>query len=614
MPRRSDRRARALLLLGAALVGVLAAGVRWPGGTWGRAAAGERAAVLPPPPAPDAAFYAARLAAFVETHCAACHRVGGGRLRLPAVRADGTPDRRADFEALLPFVDPQAPWQSRLLRKVLEPADGGDEHAGGAFCRAEDATHDLLLDFVSGATLSNLPPEVWFESDVVRGTPGETVVVDGRDSFDRDRHDRDALAFAWTLVARPADSRVALGDRQGGRLELQPDSPGTYVVRLRVSDGLVWSAPRDVTIEVLEGRRSDAPPPGGRSGLERLEPAALRRVRRLYLDLLGRPPRLDEAWADGRRPSRELAADLLGRAEHGRSHVEDVVVSLALVDDDRPVGEDARDLALRIPSEGLSPVEVERVLARDPAFRARLRDPEVGPAWLGALLASTETDGVLAAPASVADTVAALQRVAAGATVDVPGLGSLGDPDAALDAVLASPAFADMAVRRHLGRLLGVDAAARRLGEARAVLAEGPAAWRAFLVEAVTASGHLEASALRAKGRLRLLRSLYVDLLERRPTDRELTALVRASDRLPGSVAPHTVLAKMLIDSGQVELPLLVDIRDGPAWLGDRFLRHLGRLPSEGERTAYGRALLDPDGGVELVVLALVTNAEYACR
>ena len=94
----------------------------------------------------------------------------------------------------------------------------------------------------------------------------------------------------------------------------------------------------------------------------------------------------------------------------------------------------------------------------------------------------------------------------------------------------------------------------------------------------------------------------------------ELVALVRATDRLPGAIAPHTVLAKVLLDSGQVGLPLLVDIQDAPRWLTDRFLLHLGRRPAPEELQAYGRVLLDPDGGVELVVLALVTNAEYACR
>ena len=599
------RERTALLLMAvAALVGGLA-----------RTDAGDLPAELPLPPAPDLAFYMKRVAPFVEASCASCHREGGGRFRLPPLAADGRVDRAADFVAVRPFVDRQAPWRSPFLLKVLSPADGGDEHAGGSFCRADDERHDMLLDFVSGATLDNLPPEVWFEEDTLRASPGDTVKVDGRDSFDRDCVDRSCLSYVWELVARPPDSQVSLADRRAGALSITPDSPGTYVVRLRVGDGHVWSAPRDVTIEVLEGGGRPASSSTRGSGLERLEPEMLVRVRRLYLDLLGRPPRPEEAWADGRRNADTLAADLLGRAEHGRCVVEDATVAFGLVDDDRPAGAEARDLALRVPSEGLSPVDIERVLLADPAARRLLSDPGTGPELLGAVLTSTATDGRLEPDENGRDIAAAYARVLAGeGPQDVPSLGRVDSVGSAIDALLASDTLADLAIRRYLGRAVGEDMAARHALEARLAVTEGAAAWRALLVRLVTERAREQGGTRRPKGRLRLLRSLFVDLLGRRPTDRELVALVRATDRLPGAIAPHTVLAKVLLDSGQVGLPLLVDIQDAPRWLTDRFLLHLGRRPAPEELQAYGRVLLDPDGGVELVVLALVTNAEYACR
>ncbi|MGE0191644.1 MAG: hypothetical protein AB7T63_06330 [Planctomycetota bacterium] len=579
------------------------------------ARAGDLPAELPPPPGPDFGFYEARIAPFVESSCASCHREGGGRLRLPAPGPDGAVDRARDFAALVPFIDARAPWRSPFLLKVLSPADGGDEHVGGSFLRADDDLHDLLLDFVSGATLDNLPPEAWLEEDTLRASPGDTVEVDGRDSFDRDCVDRSKLRFFWELVARPPDSRVSLADRRAGALSLVPDSPGTYVVRLRVGDEHVWGAPRDVTIEVLEGGGRQAGDPASASVLERLEPEMLVRVRRLYIDLLGRPPRPDEAWADGRRNTDALAADLLGRAEHGRCVVEDATVALGLVDDDRPTSAQARDLALRVPSEGLSPVDIERVLLLDPAARRVLADPAAGPDLLGAVLTSVASDGRLEPGDAGREVAAAFARVLAGeGPQDIPGLGRIDGVAGALDALLASEAFADVAVRRYLGRVVGEDMAARHLLEARLAIREGPAAWRQLVVRLVTERAREQGTTRRPKGRLRLLRSLFVDLLGRRPTDRELVALVRATDRLPGEMAPHTVLAKVLLDSGQVGLPLLVDIPDAPRWLTDRFLLHLGRRPAPDELEAYGRVLLDPDGGVELVVLALVTNAEYACR
>ena len=61
-------------------------------------------------------------------------------------------------------------------------------------------------------------------------------------------------------------------------------------------------------------------------------------------------------------------------------------------------------------------------------------------------------------------------------------------------------------------------------------------------------------------------------------------------------------------------LPILVDVKDPDAWLADRFLRFLGRPPGPAEAKAYRAALLDPDGGPQLVVRALLTTPEYAAR
>ena len=119
---------------------------------------------------------------------------------------------------------------------------------------------------------------------------------------------------------------------------------------------------------------------------------------------------------------------------------------------------------------------------------------------------------------------------------------------------------------------------------------------------------------LRPKDPLTFVRSLFIDLLERRPTDRELAAWMHAIHQMPGTRAPFSVLARVLIDSGEVPLPLLVQIRDGPRWLRDRFLRYLGRPPTTAEMQAYGQALLDPAGGIPMVLHALVSGVEYAHR
>jgi hypothetical protein len=559
---------------------------------------------LPRPPGPDAAFYERRVAPWVEAHCAECHRAGGGSFRLasPAVGVSESERRRVlDFEQVKAFVNPEAPWESPFLLEVLDPADGGAAHVGGSFVRAETDEHDLLLDFVSGATLTNLPPEVYLGADL-RAKPGEVVVVDGRGSFDRDPED--SLVYRWDLFASPPGSRVALSDVRASRVELTPDLGGTYVLRLRVSDGKVWSAAREVAVEVFERVDPVERAPGGISGLEKVDAEALRRIRRLYLDVLGRPPTPAEAVADEHLAYDRLVASVLVRAEAGRSWFEEACARLDLVRDARPQGEDALGLALRVVAEGTPPHVAEAVLARDPAF-AKVHPP-------GRALAQAVCERLLGRPATEAEIAAAVRL--AGESTDVPGLGRVADSAEWIRRVTETEAFQLAAVRRRLERFLASGSVDRQAARGLLAAREGPAAWRAFLEGVLRSTDYLERRVLRPKDPLTFLRGLFVDLLERKPTDRELFALAHAEKALPGRSAPLAALAKVLIDSGEAPLPLLVDIPDAPAWIIDRFLRHLGRRPTLEEKEAFGRALLDPVGGPEVVVRALVTSPEYACR
>lgn len=576
-------------------------------GTLGWAAVGSGAPPkkeLPPPPKPDRAFYAARLAPWIEAQCASCHRAGAGTFALEPLRAGAADeDRRAtDFARVLPFVDRESPWDSRLLRKILDPAQGGDPHVGGAFVKDDEDAYDLVLDFCSGATLANLPPEVYLGPDL-RSKPGEPVVVDGRGSFDRDRGDE--LTYRWELAAVPPGSRVALSDAAASRVEIVPDLGGTYVLKLRVSDGKVWSAARSVAVEVFQHTSQETLKPGAITGLKRVDAVHLQRVRRLYLDVLGRAPTPTEALDEAQTQFGTLVGNILLRAEAGRVWYEETTLAFGLVDDLRPTSPEAADLPLTFVAAALTPGEAEAVLARDPSFRRAHPD--------GRALALALTQRLLAR-APLPDELVAAERLATGQPAEVPGLGTVADAAAWLEAVVRSEAFARAAIERRLVRFLPRDAARAQVNAGLLAAREGPKAWRAFLERLLTSREYLERRRLVRKDALTLLRGLFVDLLERRPTDRELLALVRALRVVPDTDAPFAVLVKALIDSGQVPMPLLVDITDAPGWITDRYLRYLGRKPAAEELKATGEVLLDPQGGPELVVFALLSGPEYACR
>lgn len=79
---------------------------------------------------------------------------------------------------------------------------------------------------------------------VYRGT---AVLLDGGASYDEDN---DTLMFRWCVVEQPEESRCLIEGGDTSQCTFTPDIPGTYGIRLRVSDGLCESSPRDLTLKV----------------------------------------------------------------------------------------------------------------------------------------------------------------------------------------------------------------------------------------------------------------------------------------------------------------------------------------------------------------------------
>lgn len=76
-------------------------------------------------------------------------------------------------------------------------------------------------------------------------TLGTMVTLDGSGSTDANG---DALAYAWTLTARPAGSNATLADGQTAQPSFTTDAAGDYVVTLVVNDGTQASEPQGVLV------------------------------------------------------------------------------------------------------------------------------------------------------------------------------------------------------------------------------------------------------------------------------------------------------------------------------------------------------------------------------
>jgi hypothetical protein len=169
--------------------------------------------------------------------------------------------------------------------------------------------------------------------------------------------------------------------------------------------------------------------------------------------------------------------------------------------------------------------------------------------------------------------------------------------------------FARQLLARHRERLLGAA-----LPKDAPEVAEVQQDFRRFFpVLAGWLQSDAYAQALqrrRLKTERQFLRGLYTDLLERVPTDDELRNLRNALQAMADPAPLRSVLAKVILDSGQAKLP---DCRSGGEveFIAECFLRYLARAPGPQEAAAFSAALREGGGRPLHVVRALVGSLEY---
>ncbi len=111
---------------------------------------------------------------------------------------------------------------------------------------------------------------------------------------------------------------------------------------------------------------------------------------------------------------------------------------------------------------------------------------------------------------------------------------------------------------------------------------------------------------LRRKSDHQFIRSLYVELLGRRATYEEFRLFRNALQALADPGPIRSVLAKVLVDSRELKVEAVKDSRQ---WVGDLFVRMLGRAPTAAELESFGKAAAD--GHVRQAIQAIVDSSEY---
>lgn len=89
---------------------------------------------------------------------------------------------------------------------------------------------------------------------------GAPVLLDGSESFDPDGGKPEPLRYTWTQTDGPA---AVLRHPTSPRPSFTPDTPGTYIFSLKVSDGNTISSPDDVVVRIRPPLVADISPPQG---------------------------------------------------------------------------------------------------------------------------------------------------------------------------------------------------------------------------------------------------------------------------------------------------------------------------------------------------------------
>lgn len=178
-----------------------------------------------------------------------------------------------------------------------------------------------------------------------------------------------------------------------------------------------------------------------------------------------------------------------------------------------------------------------------------------------------------------------------------------------VQSVLAHEDFARHLLSREHQRLLGTPL--QKDSSAIALVQKDYQQFFPVLTEWLQSQAYVDAlQQRRAKTERQFLRGLYFDLLERTPSYEELRNLRNAMQAMADPAPLRSVLAKVVLDSGQCKLPECLP-EEAAEFVRECFLRYLARAPSERELAAFLKVLLQ-DGGLPLqVVRVLVGSLEY---
>jgi hypothetical protein len=329
-----------------------------------------------------------------------------------------------------------------------------------------------------------------------------------------------------------------------------------------------------------------------------------RRLRAVSMDMLGRPPFEGERERWLGRGLNELCDALLEDGELWSHWYEEQLYYFLLIDNFRPKSERVAIIPTQLHQGRIDVRDAIWRISLSPVFDARNPGADTF-----VTVVMEQLDGM------------AVQKNARELEIGKaiydgkPGLflGSRGENQADVVRIaIESERFATTFLTREYARIVRADAERGALARWTRAFRKDPFVYadlmREWLASPAYAARLLER---RVQPNRLFVRSLFVDLLGRLPSIDEETRMRNALDGLSDSGPLRSVLARLLIDSGQGEIPEREEISDPTSWVAGLFERLLGRPAEEQELAVFVKSFHDPDCKPGTVVYAIVSHPEY---
>jgi hypothetical protein len=564
------------------------------------------------PTGPDLFYFQRHLAAELHQKCAGCHSdpESAGRFFLEPLDSLTRPDRKIvlqNYRATLAFLDADSPSRSALLRKPR----GADAHGGGELIRSTGSgTYERLLHYAMGATLGNRPPEAIVPKRI-NARVGRAVDLDGTLSGDPDGS---PLSYHFTIAERPAGSEASLNPDGDGGAAFTADREGPYRIELRVHDGRLWSlrASMLVVVDPAPMRETQPKKPTAEKTVpprdlldRRLNTDRLRLIRRAFLDLKWRTPRVDEfrRWYDV--PHEKLIDALLADPEVWNAWYEQQLFYFLLLDRFRPKQGRVTTIPERLAKNEIPvPIALREVIAS-----TYFNDRNPGNDTFCTVVLE-QCCGLVVQERKNLRTLNDSKKMYDGykAKIFKTKGGSQSD---FVRICFSQRIFFEHLLRRTWKELHGSEIGPKQLEADATRFQEDPWAFRAILRDWLTGPAYVEgAKQTRTKPEIPYVRGLFVDALGRVPTYEELRNVRNAFLSLADPTPIRLVMGRVLLESAQARLP--ESALEPEQFVKEQFLRLFARAPSARELNTFVKALKnDPDVTPRVVLWTLISSPEY---